>query len=69
MNTIRYKPFVDKMFWIILIPTVILLAIGTVIASYATFAFVLLILADFFTLYFIIAPLFGYVELREKRFL
>ena len=66
MQTKRYKPLIDKLFWIILIPTVILLALGTALACYAPLALFILIFIDFITLYFIIAPLFGYVELGEK---
>lgn len=66
METKRYKPLVDRLFWIIVIPTVILSAVATVIPAlfYPSVLFVM-IPVDVFVGYFSISPLFGYVELRE----
>ena len=65
MDMKRYKPYLDKSFWIILIPTLALLAVGTVIACFEPIALFILIPTDLFTVYFLITPLFGYVELRK----
>ena len=56
----------DKIFWIIWVPTFILLALATVITAADIIAFILMISVDLFTVYFMISPLFGYVELREE---
>ena len=61
----RYKPLIDKLFWIIWVPTLILLAATTVISTYDSFACFIMIPTDAFVLYFLISPLFGYVELRD----
>ena len=66
MENVRFKPQIDRLFWFIWIPTVILLAVGTVIAYTSAVALLIMLATDIFTLYFLISPLFGYVELREQ---
>ncbi len=66
MENVRFKPQIDRLFWFIWIPTLILLAVGTVIAASSAVALLILIATDIFTLYFLLSPLFGYVELREQ---
>ena len=66
MENKRYKPLIDKIFWIIWVPTLLLVAVATVITSIDTVAFLIMLAIDMFTLYFLISPLFGYVELREE---
>ena len=66
MENKKYKPLIDKLFWWIWIPTVMMLVIGTAISFVSVIAFVLLIATDIFTFYFIVTSLVGYVELREK---
>lgn len=66
MQTKRYKPLLDKMFWIILIPTLLLLTIATSVSYFGPFALLITIPIDLFTVYFLITPLFGYIELREN---
>ena len=66
MEQRRFKPLIDKLFWIIFIPTCLLLLAVTVVAVFEPLALVLTLLVDIFTLYFLISPLFGYVELREE---
>lgn len=66
MENRKFKPMIDKTFWLIWVPTVVLLAVGTVIALSAPIALCIMVATDLFTLYFLITPLFGYVELREK---
>ena len=61
----RFKPLLDKVFWIILIPTLMLLAAATVISCYAPVALFVIIPVDVLSVYFLFTPLFGYVELRE----
>ena len=65
MENVRLKPQVDILFLFIWIPTLLLLAVGTAIAASLTVALIILLATDVFTLYFLISPLFGYVELRE----
>ena len=66
MENKRFRPMIDKTFWLIWVPTAVLLAVGTVIALSAPIALCILIATDLFTLYFLVTSLFGYVELREK---
>lgn len=61
----RYKPLIDKLFYIISIPTAVLLAGATVLAALEPFALLIIIPVDISCIYFIISPLFGYVELRQ----
>ena len=65
MNKI-YKPKIDGLFYAIWVPTVLLLIACTVVACAEPAALIILIATDLFTLYFLISPLFGYVELREN---
>lgn len=60
-----YKPLIDKSFYIIWVPTLILLAVSTVIATSAAAALLILIATDVFTLYFLFSSLSAYAELRE----
>lgn len=62
----KFKPKVDKLFFIIAIPTVILLAACTFIAAFDLVALLIMIPADLATVYFLVSPIFGYVELRES---
>ena len=66
MENVRFKPQIDRLFWFIWIPTMILLAVGTAIACTSLVALLIMLATDIFTLYFLISPLFGYVELREQ---
>ena len=62
----RYKPKIDGLFYAIWVPTVLLLIACTVVACTEPMALLIVIAADIFTLYFLVSPLFGYVELREN---
>ena len=62
----KYKPLFDKLYWIIFIPTIILVVGLTVVAAFDTVALITIIPVDLFIIYFFISPLFGYVELREN---
>ena len=66
MENVRFKPQIDRLFWFIWIPTVILLAVCTVISCSSVAALLIMLATDIFTLYFLVSPLFGYVELREQ---
>ena len=66
VEKMRYKPLVDKLFFIIWIPTVLLLVAGTVISAFEPMSLIIMIPVDIFTLFFLVSPLFGYVELRER---
>lgn len=65
MENERFKPLIDKLFWIILIPTALLLIAVTIVAAFTPTVLFIMIPTDLFTLYFLISPLFGYLELRE----
>ena len=60
-----FKPAFGKSFFVIWIPTLIVLAAGTVLAALEPTALFIMIPTDLFTLYFAISPIFGCVELRE----
>ena len=66
MENERFKPKLDKLYFMILIPTALLLLSVTVIGAFAPLSFFVIIPVDLFTVYFLVSPLFGYVELREK---
>ena len=65
MENERFKPKLDKLYFMILIPTLLLLLSVTVIGAFAPMSFFVIIPVDLFTLYFLVSPLFGYVELRR----
>lgn len=65
MSSKRFKPLIDKIFWLILIPTAILLAGATVVCCFAPISLLIIIPVDLLCVYFIVSPLFGYVELGE----
>lgn len=67
MENKRFKPKIDKLFWAIWIPTsVLMIATTCMCAAYPWVLWLLMIPTDIFTFYFLVSPLFGYVELREK---
>ena len=66
MEVKRFKPLIDKLFWIILIPTVILIISATLLSLFELGALLIMLGVDIFTLYFLVSSLFGYVELREN---
>ena len=65
MKRKRFKPLVDKLFWIIAIPTAVLIASATALAALAPTILFVMLPIDLFVVYFLISPLFGYVELGE----
>lgn len=62
----RYKPLVDKLFWIISIPTLAILVAVTALCLVEPGVLFIIAPVDLFTVYFLLSPLFGYVELRER---
>ena len=66
MESKRYRPKIDKLFYIIFIPTAILMLGFTILACFEPMVLLIIIPTDILTFYFLISPLFGYVELREK---
>jgi len=62
----RYKPLIDKLYWVILASTVAILLFMTAVASFSQIALFITIFADLTVIYFFVSPLFGYVELREN---
>ncbi len=67
MKNKRYKPKVDKLYYLIMIPTMLLVLVP-VIAGAIPEPMTLLITVPIllFTAYFFITTLFGYAELRES---
>ena len=61
----RYKPLVDKLYYLIISPTLLLLACNIALSFYAPVMFFVSIPTTLVVLYFFITPLFGYVELRK----
>ena len=66
MERMRFKPLVDKLFWIISISTVLILVPPTVLAVGYIGSGILIAFVDLCVIFFIVSPLFGYVELREN---
>ena len=66
MENKRFKPLFDKLFFIIWIPTSILMIAVTVISSFFPITLLILISVDLFVFYFLFSSLFGYVELRKN---
>ena len=66
MENKRFKPLFDKLFFIIWIPTSILMIAVTVVSAFVPVALLIMIPVDLFTFYFLVSSIFGYVELREQ---
>ena len=67
MQPKKYKPKVDKLFFIICIPTNILLLGVLFLAFLEPLMFFVMVPIFAFCNYFLISPLFGYVELRDDE--
>jgi hypothetical protein len=65
MKVKRYKPSLDKTFLITIISTLTFLAASTVVSAFEPISLLITIPVDLFCAYFLISPLFGYVELRD----
>lgn len=68
MQIKKYKPLLDKLFYISTVIALLILAAMTVSVCLfpAAVAIVIVALVDLLTVYVIFSPLFGYVELREE---
>ena len=66
MEKKRYLPLIDKLFFIVSIPTLILVGAGVAISVYSIPALMIMCAVALFVLYVLISPLFGYVELGES---
>jgi hypothetical protein len=66
MQAKRYSPKIDKRYFLIAVPTLVLCAGLTVVAAFAPTALFAVVPVDLLVLYFMISPLFGYAELREE---
>jgi len=63
----KYRVKVDRLFFFIFIPLLlILLSVTVVLGVLDSVTLFWLLPIDIFTLYFLISPLFGYCELREE---
>ena len=62
----RFKPLVDKMYLWICVPTAVFVLVPTVLACFEPTALFVMIPTLLLVSYFIITPLFGYIELREE---
>ena len=67
METKRFKPLFDKLYLIISIPTAtVVLSATAFTAFFEPVALFITVPVSLFVMYFLISPLFGYVELRES---
>ena len=70
MRRTLFKPKFDKLYWFITVPTAALTVAVTVLPlalePVSGWAFAVMLLMDAFVAYFLLSPLAGYVELREK---
>ena len=62
----KFLPLYDKLYWIITVPTVVLMLALTVVGTFNLTTLLLFIAMDIFVGYFLVSPLFAYVELREE---
>ncbi len=66
METKKYKPYFDKLYLIITIPTFALILATTLLTlSASIYAFFFFVAVDIFVIFLLISPIFGYAELRE----
>ncbi len=71
MSNKRFKPLVDKLYLLMLIPTaLIMLTVNALLIFYpTTLGLFIIIPTDLLVVYFLVSPLFGYVELGENSML
>ena len=65
-KTRRFQPLFDITYKSIWISLSVLMALFTALAALEPTALFVMIPTDLFVLYFLLSPLFGYVELREE---
>ncbi len=65
MPSKRFSPKIDKLYFLIAVPSLAICAAMTVVAVFAPISLFAIVPTDLLVLYFLISPLFGYVELRS----
>ena len=66
MEKRKLKPLLDRLYWSIVIATSALMIPLTVVSFCHPIALIITVSVDLFVLYFLVSPLFGYVELRQE---
>ena len=66
MEKRKFKPLLDRLYWSIVIATSALMIPLTVVSFCHPIALIITVSVDLFVLYFLVSPLFGYVELRQE---
>ena len=66
METKRYKPLLDKYFWIVWGPLLIFLICMTIFFVFEFVPLIIMLCVDVFTFYFMFSSLVAYVELRDE---
>ena len=61
----RFKPLIDKMYYITSVISIALISAMTVVSAFAPLSLIVTVPVDLLVIYFLISSLFGYVELRE----
>ena len=68
MNTKRFTPKIDKLYWILCgITNAVCVPLLLIVPFFSPMTAFITVPIFVFTNYFFISPLFGYVELREKE--
>ena len=64
----KFKPLIDKLFWFIAIPLLVLLCAATTVVCIfpETAAIIIILIVDLCSIWALVSPLCGYVELREN---
>ena len=66
MENRKFKPMTDRLYLSIIIVTSAVMIPLTVLSFNNLAALIITVAVDLFVLYFLVSPLFGYVELREE---
>lgn len=61
----KYKPAIDKLFYIVWIPISIIMIVSTVLSFFNIGSLILMLGIDIFIFYFLFSSISGYVEIRE----
>ncbi len=71
MSNKRFKPLVDKLYLLMLIPTALIMLTVNALPIFhpTTLGLFIIIPTDLLVVYFFVSPLFGYVELGENSML
>ncbi|MBR5139631.1 MAG: PH domain-containing protein [Clostridia bacterium] len=62
----KFKPRIDKLFYLIWLPLAIFMLIMTAMTATYPIALIIMLGVDAFTFYFLFSSLFAYAELRES---